>query len=244
MQKYRSKAINISDEVNASSVTLTPVFVEPATSVYANSSDSYRNSTTEGQFLHLTYAGEINEVYSVPSGVNTKLLSGMASISHTAVVSYSKKVYRRTGTVTARTNGYITVAWNNDETEYSDPISTSNTYTATKILKINNTNVSNDFGTWVVGESMTVFADQYIYLESADTLYEYSLATETKYSIIDQMASSTTATARYLFGKSGSSLVAGDTITVEYSKIIGTPTLDSNYRKKLIRLNMIEEYDE
>lgn len=240
MQKYRSKAINISDEVEPSAVTLTSNFVPLATSLVVNN-QQYVENTTQGQHLGISYAGDKHIIYEVPNGVSTKLLSGISAIAHSFGYSCNRNRYKCVGTVTAVSGNTISISWGT-ETFDASLGAYSGSYSTSKTLKINNDDMATDFGVWVVGkDSLTVYADNYIYLESGDVVSDYAISynaslavtyTNTNYSVI------------YQFGKAGNTLVVGDSITATYSKFVGTPALSNHKLSRLIRLNMIEEYDE
>lgn len=240
MQKYRSKAINISDEMNADSVVLTPNFVPLLTNIPVTSALYIANSV-QGQHLQISFAGEKHDIYEVPNGVSTKLLSGISGVTHKFSYSAERRRYTRTGSVTAVSGSVITVAWGSESVE-SDLGSLSNTYSSSKTLKINNEDVTSDFGVWVLASSsLNVYADQYIYLGSGDILRDYAIAYNADLPV---SFTNTNNSVQYTFGKAGTSLVVGDTITATYAKFESTPELSNNIISRLIRLNMIEEYEE
>lgn len=240
MQKYRSKAINISDEVEPSAVTLTPNFVPLATSLVVSSAQ-YVSNKTQGQHLGISYAGDRHIIYEVPNGVSTKLLSGISAIAHSFGYSGSRNRYKCVGTVTAVSGDTISISWG-AETFDASLGSFSGTYSATKTLKINNDNIATDFGIWIVGkDALTVYADNYIYLESGDVVSDYSISYNASLAI---PYTNTEYSVSYQFGKAGNTLVVGDSVTATYSKFVGTPALSDHKLSRLIRLNMIEEYDE
>ena len=243
MQKYRSKAINISDEFEPSALTFNTSLILPSQFSASGTSTGGVNYNN-GTFLTLSFSGYINELYEVLNGVSAKLLSGISDVKHSYGISYNRKTYTRTGTVTARNGSIITVSWNNDETELSDDGSYAYSANRQSVLKINNDSVLSSFGLWVVGyTSFQTFVDQYVYMESGDKLYDYAIKFDAKIGIQYNGASNNN-TFYYDYGKAGSSVVVGDTVTVKYGKVIGTPETTSNVISRLIRLNMIEEYEE
>lgn len=239
MQKYRSKAINISDEMDADSVVLTPNFVPLLTSIPVSSA-LYVANNVQGQHLQISFAGEKHDIYEVPNGVSTKLLSGISGVTHKFKYYAEERRYKRTGSVTAVSDSVITVTWGSESVD-ADLGPFSNTYSSSKTLKINNEDVTSDFGVWVLASSsLNVYADQYIYLGSGDILRDYAIA----YNADLPVPFSNNNSVQYTFGKAGTSLVVGDTITATYVKFESTPELSNNIISRLIRLNMIEEYEE
>ena len=240
MQKYHSKAINISDEVEPSAVTLTPNFVPLATSLAVGSAQ-YVSNKTQGQHLGISYAGDKHIIYEVPNGVSTKLLSGISAIAHSFGCSCGRNRYKCVGTVTAVSGNTISISWGTET--FDDSLgSFSKSYATTKTLKINNDDMATDFGVWVVGkDSLTVYADNYIYLESGDVVSDYAISYNESFAV---PYTNTEYSVTYQFGKAGNTLVVGDSVTATYSKFVETPALSDHKLSRLIRLNMIEEYDE